>query len=86
METRQERTGMFLEGSPGYDEDEGFHYLNAFAYPLNTLGKPEIVGSLLDHCKRRQVYGLGRWGEHSHYNSDVVVEKALDLADKFVLK
>ena len=29
------------------------------------------------------VYGIGRWGEHSHYNSDVAVELALKLVDLY---
>lgn len=32
------------------------------------------------HC----IYGLGRWGEWEHYNSDVVVERAVDLANKLL--
>jgi hypothetical protein len=35
---------------------------------------------LLDFAKSKQVFGLGRWGEHEHYNSDTTVEKALALA------
>ena len=27
------------------------------------------------------IYGLGRWGEWQHYNSDVVVERAITLAN-----
>ena len=37
---------------------------------------------LLSFCEKEGVYGLGRWGEHSHYNSDLVVEKAMELADR----
>ncbi len=76
LETRAERTAMF---SP---EDENYRYLNAYAYPLNTMGKPKIVEKLLDFGRENQIYGLGRWGEHSHYNSDVVVERAMELAEK----
>lgn len=32
--------------------------------------------------RRKKVYGLGRWGEHQHYNSDLTVSLALSLADK----
>ncbi len=76
LETREERTAMF---SP---EDENYRYLNSCAYPLNTMGKPEIVEKLLAFGRENQIYGLGRWGEHSHYNSDVVVERAMELAEK----
>ena len=57
-------------------------YENEYAYPLNTIGKPELMKKLLSFCEKEGVYGLGRWGEHSHYNSDLVVEKAMELADR----
>lgn len=58
------------------------YFVNDYAYPLNTMGKQECMEALLSWAKSKQVYGLGRWGEWQHYNSDVVVSRALDLADK----
>ena len=55
--------------------------MNEYAYPLNTADKPGIMKKLLGWTKERQVYGLGRWGEHAHYNSDVVVELARELTE-----
>ena len=77
-ETRQDRISMFS----GKDTD--VRWINQYAYPLNTIGKPEIMKKLLDYCAPKQIYGLGRWGEHSHYNSDVVVELAMNLALKLI--
>lgn len=71
METRQERTNSY--------ENDTFHYLNPYAYPLNTIGKPQIMENLLKYARTRCIYGLGRWGEHTHYNSDLVVELAIRL-------
>lgn len=76
-ETRKERVYMFSEM-----ENVEFKYENEYAYPLNTVGKQEIMKELLNWCKSHQVYGLGRWGEHQHYNSDVVVERGLELIDE----
>lgn len=59
-----------------------FSHMNEYAYPLNTIEKPQIMERLLRWSENKGVYGLGRWGEHQHYNSDVAVEKAMDLADK----
>ena len=75
LETRGERVSM-------YEENDTFSYLNEYAYPLNTIGKIEIMDSLLSEAKENKVYGLGRWGEHSHYNSDVVVKLAMELSEK----
>ena len=78
METRQERVKLFDE------TDDSYRYLNEYAYPLNTIDKPWIMEKLLSFAESKQIYGLGRWGEHNHYNSDVTVERAMKLAEKLV--
>lgn len=87
----------FCPGSKGYwtetnserinmeKPDNNFKYMNQYAYPLNTIKKPEIMRKLLDWSKKHGVIGLGRWGEHQHYNSDVTVELAMELVDKLCI-
>lgn len=77
VETRKERVDMFEHAAA---LGSAYHYMNEYAYPLNTIGKPEIMKKLLEVCEMKGIYGLGRWGEHCHYNSDVVVELAMKLA------
>lgn len=84
----------FCEGSRGYwtetnserlsmkEQNNNYKYLNKYAYPLNTINKPMIMKELFEWCKSKNVYGLGRWGEHQHYNSDVTVDLAMKLADE----
>lgn len=74
-ETNGERVSINKERSD-------FHYLNQYAYPHNTLDKPEIMERLLDWTGKHKVYGLGRWGEWQHFNADVVIERAMDLVDR----
>ena len=73
-ETNSERVGM-------ENSDSRFKYTNKYAYPLNTIGKPAIMDKILSWSSERGIYGLGRWGEHNHYNSDVTVDLALKLAE-----
>lgn len=87
----------FCPGSKGYwtetnseridmeEPNDNFKYMNEYAYPLNTIKKPEIMKKLLEWSKTKNVYGLGRWGEHEHYNSDLTVNLAMDLADEFII-
>lgn len=86
VETRKERVEMFghmaTDGFRKSAGEENYHYLNEYAYPLNTIGKPQIMENLLQFCEKKGIYGLGRWGEHCHYNSDVVVELAMKFAEK----
>ena len=82
----------FCLGSKGYwtetnserifmnDKKSMFSYFNSYAYPLNTIQKPQIMNDVLKWCESRGVFGLGRWGEHQHYNSDVTVELAMKKA------
>ena len=61
-----------------------YKYMNRYAYPLNTIDKPEIMKKLLNWSKTKDVIGLGRWGEHQHYNSDVTVDLAMKLVDEMI--
>ncbi len=78
-ETRKERVDMFNE-----KDKKRFSYLNEYAYPLNTVSKPAAIKNLLDWSKEHNIIGLGRWGEHQHYNSDVVVALAMELAESLL--
>lgn len=63
-----------------------FSYVNEYAYPLNTIDKPIIMKKLLGWCEQENIYGIGRWGEHQHYNSDVTVGIALETAKRMLVK
>ena len=72
--TRFDRTGKKEDG----------YFINEYAYPLNTIGKQEIIKDLLEYVRTKGVYGLGRWGEWQHFNSDVVTARAIELADSLL--
>ena len=81
----------FCPGSKGYwtetnltryKESSREHFINEYAYPLNTIGKNETMTEFLSEMARHNIIGLGRWGEWQHFNSDVVVERALKLAEE----
>lgn len=84
----------FLTNSKGYWTEtnknrfdyttSNFYFENEYAYPLNTIEKPKIMYDLLNYMKKYNIYGLGRWGEHNHYNSDKVVKLAIDLGKKLL--
>lgn len=76
-ETNSKRTSM-------EKPNNNFKYMNKYAYPLNTIRKPQIIKRLLDYSRKCGVIGLGRWGEHQHYNSDVTVDLAMKLAEELL--
>ena len=82
----------FCMGSKGFwtetnlkrykENKEKFHHVNQYAYPLNTIDKPESIKKVLAWAKENDIIGLGRWGEWEHLNTDVTVEHALKLAEE----
>lgn len=78
--------GYWLETNLNRVDDsiEGVSYKNEYTYPLNTIDKPEVMKELLAFMGGKEIYGLGRWGEHEHYNSDRTVERAMELFDSLV--
>lgn len=79
----------FCEGSVGYwtetnakryvNKEGAFSYCNEYAYPLNTINKPEAIKRILAWAAGRKIIGLGRFGEWEHLNTDVTVEHAMNL-------
>ncbi len=61
---------------------EPYSFFNPYAYPLNTVGKPAAIAWILEYSAEKNIFGLGRWGEHSQFNSDVTAERAIELAER----
>ena len=55
---------------------------NKYAYPLNTVNKPENIKEILDYMASFNILGLGRWGQWEHMNSDVAISHGIELAYK----
>jgi len=83
----------FSNGSKGYWTETNaerslptsrFRHHNKFAYPVNTLNKPEVVNCVLKWASSYGIRGLGRWGKWEHMNSDIAVEEAMREANQLV--
>jgi protoporphyrinogen oxidase len=81
----------FISGAHGYWTEanatrslptDNTRFQNEFAYPINTLGKPEAVKKILSWGRSNGIIGLGRWGRWEHMNSDVAVEEAMAMASE----
>jgi len=80
----------FAPGSRGYWTEtnarvspaaSGFRHRNEFAYPVNTLDKPELVQRIHAWAKSAHILPLGRWGYWEHMNSDVAVAMGITTAE-----
>jgi protoporphyrinogen oxidase len=56
---------------------DNWRHHNEFAYPLNTLEKPDALARVLRWSRQQSIIGLGRWGTWEHMNSDVAVSQAI---------
>lgn len=59
---------------------EGFRHRNEFAYPVNTVDKPQAVARIHAWAKAHDIVPLGRWGQWEHMNSDVAVASGIAAA------
>lgn len=80
VETNLNRLSIAAKENVITSDSEQYAYANEYTYPLNTINKPEVMRNLLDYMRGFEIYGLGRWGEHEHYNSDLTVELGMKLA------
>ncbi|MBR4665355.1 MAG: hypothetical protein IKO93_15930 [Lentisphaeria bacterium] len=75
--------GFWTETNSVRSKQRGeFHYRNQYAYPLNTIEKPQQIARILEWGRKHNIIGLGRWGEWEHMNSDVAMLKGMELAKK----
>lgn len=59
-----------------------YEHVNAFAYPIPTLGRAQSIAAILEWAEKQNIYGLGRWGQWEYFNSDVCIREAMRLAQK----
>ncbi len=61
-----------------------FRHRNEFAYPVNTIGKPEAIASITEWAATKHIASVGRWGRWEHMNSDIAVAEAMTAAEELV--
>ncbi len=65
-------------------EPTDWRHHNEYAYPVNTLKKPESIKIIMDWFAKHGIIGAGRWGKWEHMNSDIVVDEALTTVSKYI--
>jgi protoporphyrinogen oxidase len=80
----------FCSGARGYWSETNsrraqpvrhFRHRNDYAYPVNTLRKPEAVAAIRRWSATQGILPVGRWGTWEHMNSDVAVDLAMQAAE-----
>jgi len=64
---------------PGHGE---IHvHSNDSAYPIPMRGHAAALRAIREYGAARKLYGVGRWGQHAYYNSDVCIREAMSFVD-----
>ncbi len=58
---------------------EIYSHTNPIAYPIPLRGHAGAAMAVHEHYAARRLYGVGRWGQHSYFNSDVCIHEAMLL-------
>lgn len=54
-----------------------------YGYPVYTHSYQERMQVIREYTESRGIILLGRWGEHSYWNTDTVTRRCIDLAKEF---
>jgi protoporphyrinogen oxidase len=85
----------FVPGSGGYWTETNLErlktagserFINEYAYPVNTVDKPELIRRITAYAAGFGVTGAGRWGTWSHINSDVAVRQGIELVNSLLTR
>ncbi len=60
---------------------ELFSHRNETAYPIPLRGHAAAIRAVREHFAPRGLYGVGRWGQHAYYNSDVCIREAMRFVE-----
>ena len=76
------RETNFRRWNPGHGEV--FSHVNQTAYPIPLRGHAAAIRNVLDTFAPKKLFGLGRWGQHSYFNSDVCIREAMSLTKRLI--
>lgn len=51
------------------------------AYPIPVIGHAAAIDNILKHYAKMNMFGVGRWGQHSYQNADVSMYEAFKFVD-----
>lgn len=59
-------------------------YETAAAYPIPVIGHASAIQKILDFYRPKNLFGVGRWGQHQYQNADVSMFNALKFVNDFI--
>ncbi len=86
---KSKKNGMYVETNiKRFKGDEAcvdgkalLHYETEAAYPIPVIGHASAIKNILDFYKDKNLFGVGRWGQHQYQNADVSMFEALKFVE-----
>ena len=83
------KNGMYTETNvKRYDGEESclegeeiYNYETKAAYPIPVLGHAKAIENILNYYKDKNLFGVGRWGQHQYQNADVSMYNAIKFVE-----
>ena len=60
------------------------HHETKAAYPIPVIGHAQAIGNILDYYEPKNLFGVGRWGQHQYQNADVSMFEAIKFVNSQV--
>lgn len=57
------------------------HYHTDAAYPIPVVGHSSAIDNILNFYRPKNLFGVGRWGQHKYMNSDVCIFEVLKFVE-----
>lgn len=75
---RYRQRPLEYEGKLLYETETGA------AYPIPVLGHEKAIKHILEYYAPKNLFGVGRWGQHQYQNADVSMYEAMKFVEKRV--
>lgn len=80
---------IYIEtGLERFEKNEGkvnYEVLDTFvtkaAYPIPVIGHANAIKNILHYYAKKNLYGVGRWGQHQYQNADVSMYEAIKFVE-----
>jgi protoporphyrinogen oxidase len=59
------------------------HFETKAAYPIPVISHADAIKNILEYYKGKNLFGVGRWGQHQYQNADVSIMEAIKFVRDF---
>lgn len=65
-----------------YDGKKIYEIATEAAYPIPVIGHEKAIKHILEYYEAKNLFGVGRWGQHQYQNADVSMYEAMKFVER----